>query len=96
MHFTSKVLRSGEVKRKGSNIDMSWFLVILAWHNDLLDQELKPEKQFNIKDKIWSMKTRTKTSSKPKTHKKEIGKKKKKTDMKNIYGVRELTWSPAS
>jgi hypothetical protein len=94
MHFTSKVLRSGEVKRKGSNIDMSWFLVILAWHNDLLDQELKPEKQFNIKDKIWSMKTRTKTSSKPKTHKKEIGK--KKTDMKNIYGVRELTWSPAS
>jgi hypothetical protein len=38
------------------------------------------------------MKTRTKTSSKPKTHKKEIGKKKKKkTDMKNIYGVRELT-----
>lgn len=32
MHFTSKVLRSGEVKRKGSNIDMSWFLVILAWH----------------------------------------------------------------
>jgi hypothetical protein len=37
------------------------------------------------------MKTKTKTSSKPKTHKKEIGKKKKKTDMKNIYGVRELT-----
>lgn len=96
MHFTFKVLRSGEVKRKGSNIDMSWFLVILAWHNDLL-QELKPEKQFNIKDKIWSMKTRTKTSSKPKTHKNKIGKKKKKrTDMKNIHGVRELTWSPAS